>query len=335
MKPTISDIARISGFSKSTVSRVLSNSANVDADTREKIRKVITQRNYRPSEIARSLVKGSTSIISLIVGDIMNPYYIETAKVIQEQMYAAGYMVVLCNSDFNHEIENEYLDAVLNNSFAGVFMISATGTAEKLREVLDGGVPVVMINRYLPGMNTNSVLIDENCGVQLATRHLIDLGHKRIALLNAPKSSSSGMIARQGYISALGAAGLEPRPGDIAEVELRRQNGYDFGLKILHSDISAVVCLNVSTALGVIDAYRANGKNVPDDLSVVGYDISSQLDECNIKITTVGVPQVHIGTRAVNIMLPILLHKQGIQSDFYERVVLEPKLIVGESTRSI
>lgn len=333
-KITITDIARISGFSKSTVSRVLRNSNKVDDATRKKIMNVIDQLNYKPSEIARNLVKGSTNIISLIVGDISNPYYVDTAKIIQVLMHKAGYMVVLCNSDFDHIIEDEYLDAVLKNNFAGVFMISATGSKNKLEEIINKGIPVLTINRYLPGLNTSSVLIDDYYGVQLATRHLIELGHKRIALLNAPKGSTPALNAINGFTDILKSYGISSKEGDVTEVELIRKNGYDFGIYLLNTDVTAVVCLNTATALGVIDAYRHNGKSVPKDLSVVGYDISSQLQDSIIKLTTVGVPQDHIGTRAVEIMLS-LLNKQNTVPDFCERVILEPKLIIGESTMRI
>ena len=334
MKPTIADIARMSGFSKTTVSRVIGNSENVDIETREKILQVISKYRYRPSEVARNLAKGSTNMIALIVGDITNPYYIEIAKVIQQLMYSAGYMVILCNSDFDHKIEDEYLDTIMNNNIAGVFMISTTGTAVKLNEVLESGVHVVMINRSLFGVSTNTVLIDEYLGVQLATKHLIELGHKKIALLNAPPFSSSALNAFNGFKSILEAAGLEKQDEFVVEVELRHDKGYEFGLKLLHSDITAVVCLNIATATGVIEAFRNNGKSIPNDLSVVGYDISSQLNELAIKLTTVGVPQIHIGKRAVNIMLP-LLKKGKDNSDVFERVVLEPKLIIGESTAKL
>jgi len=334
MKPTIADIAKMSGFSKTTVSRVLSNSENVCFSTRERILQIISENRYRPSEVARSLAKGSTNLIALIVGDITNPYYIEIAKVIQQLMYSEGYMVILCNSDFDHRVEDEYLDTIMNNNIAGVFMISSTGTSEKLSEVLESGIPVVMINRYLPGVSTNTVLIDEYLGVQMATNHLIGLGHKKIALLNAPPLSSSAINALNGFRSALDAAGLRKLDEYIVEVELRHDKGYEFGLKLLHSDITAVVCLNIATATGVIDAFRNNGKNIPDDLSVVGYDISSQLNDLAIKLTTVGVPQIHIGKRAANIMLPLLRKSKDV-SDVYERVVLEPKLIVGKSTAKL
>ena len=276
MKPTIYDIAKASNFSRSTVSRVITNDPRVDPKTRDAIKKIIKEMNFKPSSIARSLVKGSTDIISLIVGDITNPFYVEISKTIQEILFHYGYMTVLCNSDYNIEMEDKYLDTSMDKHFSGICMMSATGSESKLQEAVDNGIPVVLINRYSPAVNTDAILVDDYKGAYAAIQYLVGLGHKRIALLNGPKRSTASENTKNGYISMMNEAGLAIMEGDIMEGDLTSRSGYVAGKFLLENkkDITAVLCTTDAMAVGLIEAYSEAGKAVPDDISVIGYDRS-------------------------------------------------------------
>lgn len=329
MKLTIADVAEKSGFSKSTVSRVLHNSPRVDPNTRKRIKAVIDKYNYMPSQVARNLVRGSTNMIILITPDVTNPFYMETAKAISENLYKKGYMVVLCNSDYDKRMENEYLDSAIANHVAGVFMVSSTATEEKVREVLDRELPVVMINRYWSDLSVNSIVVDAGAATRIAMRHLYDLGHRDIALLNTPKMTTTAVDALRGYKAFLEEVNLPYHEEYVTHVELLANNGYEFGRKLLKSQVSAVICLNIRTAYGIIDAYRDQGKSAPQDISVIAHDITSELEDKRIRLTVVGAPNEAIGSRAANIMLRLLENSKQIT--LTERIIVEPILVRGES----
>ncbi len=338
MNPTIYDIAKACKFSRSTISRVINGDPKVKKQTRENIQRVIKEMKYSPSGIARSLVKGSTDIVSLIVGDITNPFYVEISKTIQETLYKHGYMTVLCNSDYNIDLENKYIETSIEKNFSGIIMMSATGSDEKLKKAIENNIHIVLVNRYSPKVNTDAVLVDDFKGAYMATGYLISLGHKRIALLNGPQHSTASRNTLEGYIAMMNEAGLEIREGDITEGDLTQRAGSAVGTSILQSkkDITAILCTTDAMATGVIDTYLGCGKKIPEDLSVIGYDWSRLSYEGKIKLTTIGVLHSEIGNVASELIVGRLKKSsKNNEETNHRRIILEPRLIIGDSTKRL
>lgn len=333
MKVTIKEIAKRSGVSRSTVSRVISNHPNVDEETRQKVKKVMEELNYRPSRLAQGLVKGKINVVGLIIGDIRNPFYSELTRAIEDILNAEGYMVVLCDSDYNPQKEELYLRTAEELGFAGVIMTSAMETKELLQTLQSLSCPVVLLNRYLRAFETDVVSFDNYNGGYIAAEHLIKLGHRRIAILAGPNNSTSSKDRLRGYSDALRDYGLEYKEGEVTYGDLRWATGYEFGLHLLRRQErpTAVFAGNDLMALGIIQAYLDNGLKVPDDLSVVGFDDIPAAYMGAVKLTTVRQPQYEMGVEAAKLMLERI---KGIPHA-PKRIIFDAKLVIRESTKPI
>jgi LacI family transcriptional regulator len=333
LKCTIKDIAELSGFSRSTVSRVLNNSENVDLATKEKIEQTIKQMCYTPSIIARSLVRGQFNLIALIIGDISNPFYADLTKAIEEILYKEGHMIVLCHTNYDQTKEERYIEAVKEYNFAGVIMVTATETESLVANLKSVKCPIVLVNRYLPSFETDTVLVDNYRGAYIATRHLIDLGHKNIAHIYGPQNSTASKERIRGYIDAMKEANLTVDESYLFPGDLKRASGISFAQYLLESQkhITGVFCSNDLTAAGVIDVMTENGKSVPDDLSVVGYDDSQVALNCRVKITTIQQSHYEMGKSAAQMILGRISDNNAP----YRQIVFNPQLIIRDSTKSL
>lgn len=333
MKIRIEEIAKEAGVSRSTVSRVLQNHPNVKPDTREKVTEVMQQLGYRPNRLARGLVTGKFNFVGLIVGDVRNPFYSEVAHIAEDILNEQGYMVVLCNSDYNIEKEKNYLNMMEDFGFAGVIMTSAAENSELATMLKNMDCPVVLINRYLRNFNSNVVTIDNHLGGYLAVNHLLSLGHRNIAMLAGPEDSSSSRERLEGWKEAFAEYNL-PWPG-VCYSDLHSKFGYDFGLSLLkmpkNKRPTAVCAVNDAMALGVMQAFTENGLSIPEDLSVIGFDDISPIVQSKIGLTTIRQPQEEMGKVAANMLLDRI---KGIESSS-KRVIFEPELIVRDSTAAI
>jgi LacI family transcriptional regulator len=331
MKVTMRDIAKASGFSNSTISRVLNNHPNIDTETKNKIINVMRELNYKPEKVEKSIKSKKDNIISIILGDINNPFYSEITSVIESDLYKAGYMAVLCNSNYQQDREKKYLEVVLEFKFSGVILISALGDEEVVKKLIKKNIPVIFVNRYLPSINTSVVSTDDYKGTYMATKYLIELGHKRIGYLKGPQTSSASKERERAFINIMNEYSLKLNSDDIYEGNLKPSSGYEFGKHLLEnkSDISAVVCGNDLMAVGLIDCFLDNGKSIPDDLSVIGYDDSPAAVHGKVKLSTINISVKDIGSTVANMILTKISNKE----DSFKRIIVEPKLVIRNSTK--
>jgi len=333
MKLTIEEIARKTGTSRSTVSRVLSGHPNVKEETRIHIKKIMEELDYRPNRLAQGLATGSINIVGLIVGDIRNPYYSEITRAVETVLNEEGYMVVLCDSDYNPLKEEHFLRVAIEMGFASVIMTSAMETDE-LKKILDNlHCPLILLNRQLETIQTDVVSFDNFRGGYLVAEHLIKYGHKDIQVLAGPARSSSSNARFAGYKKALEDYGLNFSDANIAHGDLRLETGYEFGLKLLRekSRSTAVIAGNDMMAIGLIQAFRDRGLRVPEDLSVVGFDDIPLAAMSAVKLTTIKQPQTEMGKQAAKLVLDRL----NGESKAPRLITYEPELILRDSTRRI
>jgi LacI family transcriptional regulator len=300
---TIADVATLAGVSKTTVSHVLSGNRPVSTDTRTRVELAIDELGYRPDGIARSLRTRRTHMVALIIPDLTNPFYPSLARGLEQEMSGNGYRAFICNSDGDTEQELGFLAEVCDRRVDGIVIDSFHLTAEDVLPITRDQVPVVWIGGS-PGARPafDSVRSDDEHGAFAATTHLIERGHRSIAMIDGP--AGSGASRRDGYLRALSEAGLAPVPRSPLRSDWTREAGAAALPRLVDrsSPPSAVFCANDRTAIGVLDAAHELGIRVPEDLAVVGFDDIEEAAMTTPPLTTVGNPALETGHEAARLL---------------------------------
>jgi LacI family transcriptional regulator len=328
---TIREVAESAGVSYATVSHVINNTRLVSQETRERVLAAMDALNYRPNALARSLRQGKTNTLGLVLPDSANPFFAEISRSIEDEAFKKGYSVFLCNTELDTQRELFYVDVLSKKQVDGIIFVAAGDQPDSLDYLLSRNMPVVMIDRNLPNVEVDAVLSDNQLGGFLATRHLLDLGHTRIACIAGPSSITPSAERIIGYRRALEEAGLSYDENLILRGDYHAQSG----MEITHSIIkmnprpTAIFALNDLMALGALRAAAEDGCSVPRDLAVVGYDDLELAHFTNPPLTTIAQPKKEIGTQAVH----LLVDRMSQRNRPPIRLVLAPELIVRRSTQ--
>lgn len=308
MSATIRDVAQRAGVGLGTVSRVLNNSPLVSSATRQRVLDVIAELHYKPSHVARSLSLGKTLTIATIAPFFTRPSVVERLRGIEANLTNSGYDLVVHNVE-SVERRNACLrDIPRKERSDGVLIISLSPRPDEVTTMQRAGVPVVLIDTYAPGMH--SVVIDDRLGGYMATRHLLELGHRRIAYVSDsfddPFNFTSSRDRYEGYVHALTEAGIVVRreyhrAGLHGRYEARLMA---HALLALDDPPTAIFAASDTQALGVLEAARDVGMRVPEDLSVIGFD-DIEIAEY-VSLTTVRQPLFETGARGVALLLELL-----------------------------
>lgn len=328
---TINDIARISGYSRGTVSRVLNNDKNVKPTTRDRIVQVIEQLNYHPNAMARGLVSGKLDIVALIMGDVRNPFFASIAYYVQSMMQELGYMVVLFNSNFDAETEEENIRIAQKMNFRGIFLISSRMDAVSCEEIKNSTCPIVLLHRIIKGFAGDFVVQDNFHAGYAVANHLIELGHNRIAFLQGQSNSNSSASRVEGFRSAMSNAMLPVEEEYIYKGDFSFDRGYEIGCEYvgnLDGKPKAIICGNDMMALGFIEACKAGHISVPEDVSVASFDDIDIAQMESIQLTTVHQPVQEMCQKACEIMAARITGASLPTS----RIMLNPTLIVRKTT---
>lgn len=273
---TIYDIAKKANVSAMTVSKVINNTGRISEPTREKIRRVMEELNYVPNSTARSLVLQQTNTLFLLITDITNPFYTTLARGAEDAARESGYKLLFGNSDENPEKEQEYIDTILATRADGVLMAPAgDSSCDHLKLLQKHKIPFVLLDREVPGIEADTVLGDSREGARLLVQHLIDLGHRRIALVNGPHDISSARERYNGYRDALKQNGIPCDPTLFLEVSYQsKQDGTieDWLCSTLAEKPTAIFAGNNFLALSLIRLLHNKGLDVPRDISIVCFD---------------------------------------------------------------
>lgn len=334
-KLTIDDIAELSGVSRSTVSRVLANSPNVNPQTREKIKHVIMENDYRPNSLARGLAHGAIKIVALIVGDIRNPFYSNLIWHAEQILHDSGYMTLLCNSNYEVDKVDEFLSTAVEYGYAGVITVSIENNEVIANHLNNMPCPVVLLNRYLPSFNGDVVVTDNFTGGYTATKHLIELGHTKIGYLKGPDNSTVTHDRFSGYTKAMNNFNIEVEPKYIASGDLNMTSGYNYGMHLVSLDDeapTAVVAGNDLMALGIMDALRQSNIRIPEDISIIGFDDIPAASLRGIDLTTIKQPIKDLGETAANLIIERLKGDTPLRR---KKILFDPELIIRSSTKRL
>lgn len=338
----LSDVARSAGVTSMTVSRVVNKTGYVSEETREKVLRAVKELNYRPNGLARGLKRQRTDTIGLVLGDIANPYSAELARSIRDITAERGYNLFICISEHSAKEDVAAFESLTDHQVDGIIVATRSNRIgdEYLHEMIERGIPVVCIGRDFQDENADSVTADALNGGFQATQHLIDLGHKKIAFIGATLGSGASLKRFQGYLKALQHNDLpieerfitgnveanEDAPGYSTE-----KLGYEAMKRILvlPNRPTAVFARNDFTAIGAINAIKESGLNIPNDISIVGFDDIPMAMHTYPALTTVRQPTRRQGTLAAEFLLRRIEAKSFVER---EEKILECELIVREST---
>ncbi|OLC61175.1 MAG: hypothetical protein AUH89_02930 [Ktedonobacter sp. 13_1_40CM_4_52_4] len=303
---TIRDVASRAEVSIATVSRVVNGNRPVHPDIRERVLKAVEELDYRPNFLARGLRQSNTCMIGLIIPDNSNPFYAELARAIEDAGFAAGYSVILCNSDLSEEKQLAYVDVLLSHKVDGVILIHQTSTPLKtLERILAENVPAVLANSDIPLPTLDQVLVEEHQGGYLAGQYLVSLNHRRIGCITI--SPPHSYIAKRivGFRHALAEAGIELTTESFAMGNGRYESGYQAMQELLQRcpDLTAVFVFNDLMALGAINALHAQGIRVPEDISIIGYENIFYASAFEPGLTTIAQPIAAIGQECITRLL--------------------------------
>jgi LacI family transcriptional regulator len=330
---TIQDVAARAGVSAMTVSRVLNSSARVAPQTRQRVEQAIHELGYVPNALASGLLNGRTQTIALIVTDISNPFFTIIMRGVEDLAQRNGYTVILGNSDESVEKERQYVTALLRKRIDGLLIAPAGSASRKTLEVVSRlGSPFVLIDRDIEGMAADSVTGDNVGGAKTLTRHLLQLGHHRIGLVNGPRDVPTARDRRRGYEEALREHGIVPDVALIIESYYQRDSGYRAMQQLLalpaEQRPTAIFACNNFLAVGVVEALRDAQLVVPDQMALACFDdieLASALDPF---LTVMAQPARAFGTIAAQFLFE-RLESGTVQPP--RRVVLTPELIIRRS----
>ncbi|WP_407319160.1 substrate-binding domain-containing protein [Isoptericola halotolerans] len=327
-RTSISDVAHHAGVSVGTVSNVLNRPDRVSPGTRERVETAIAELSFVRNGSARQLRAGTITTAGAIVLDVANPFFTDVARGIEDRLDEAGYTLMLASSDEDPDREARYLRLFEEHGVQGLMVVPSTPDVSHLLTLRDRGLRVVLLDQPSPVEALSSVAVDDRAGAAEATRHLVTLGHERLAFINGPHTIRQCADRSAGLRSALAESGLDPDEA-LTEVTITSLNadGGQAGTEqvlALPDRPTATMCVNDLTALGALRALRAAQVPIPSGMAVVGYDDVTFAGELATPLTSVRQPTHQLGWRAADLLLT--------EEDVPEHVTFQPELVVREST---
>lgn len=324
----IHDVAKKSGLSVVTVSRVLNNSPSVREANRQKVLKAMEELNYQPNSAARSLVRGKTGVIGMSITNFNDSFYDRVIRVVNRKLAEQGYFLALSIAENEAEGDNFLFQ---KDRVDGIILLSPLKEEEYVADLKRKNIPFVLLDNQFQHEDVPSVVVDNYQGGYEATQHLIGLGHTQIAYIGGPSVFLSVAERKRGYVQALNEAGLTPFGTENCGFTV--SSGYEVAKRWIREDKlpTAIFSGDDFIALGVVQALREEGIMVPHDISVVGFDDQQFVGEFYPRLTTVRQPEAQMGNIGVDLLMK-LIHEEVMPAAVTK---LAPQLLVRESTASV
>jgi LacI family transcriptional regulator len=307
---SIRHIARLAGTSVSSVSRVLNNSGYASPELRERVEAAIRTLSYTPSKGARMLRGAPSRMIGLMLPSIDVPFFGILAHAIEQDLFSRGYQTLICSTAENIDHEARYISMLLSQRVDGVIVASAFGSTKHFETLRDAHIPIVAIDRDLPGIADDAVMADHEQGGRLMARHLIELGHRAIGIVGAPAHSQPVQLRLCGITAEMATSGIAPIAVTMAE-EHSFTAAYPLAKALVASrpDMTAIIGTTDISAIAAIHAVQDRGFSVPQDYSVIGFDDLPEAAYVFPRLTTVAQPIRGVGEQAVR-RLEALIEEQ-------------------------
>ncbi|WP_240702816.1 LacI family DNA-binding transcriptional regulator [Cohnella luojiensis] len=334
MAPKIKDVARHAGVSVTTVSRVLNGEKYVKDDLKARVQRAIDELGYTPSHIARSLVRKKTDLIGVIVPDVTSSFYSTILSTIEKTASLNDYNLLVCNIIEDTDKELKYLQVFKQMRVDGIIIMHEK-MDDEIRELIHKlDIPIIFSSVKPVDQKFISVIIDDYAAAYDATRHLIELGHKRIGFIGGDmRDVTSGQNRFVGYSHALADFGVEVVDDYIRFGDYKTQSGYEQMKAMLACEVypTAVFAVSDDMAVGAMNCIHDHGLRVPDDLSVIGFDGSQLTEQVRPRLTSMEQPILEMGKVTVDKLLDLISGNDDLSA---EDVILKHKLVIRDSCKS-
>jgi LacI family transcriptional regulator len=327
MTYTMRDVARLAGVSIATVSAVVTGKKPVSDTLRGRVQDAMRALDYHPDHVARSLKMGSTNVVGMVIPDVSNPFFTELMQGAEEEARRCGISVMLCNTDGDAAIENWQLNTLLAHRVDGI-LVSCADSFIPWEKLERRKIPFVFFDRVPLGFKGAAVVLDNRAAAAEATRYLIGLGHRRIAIIAGSQKVSPGIARLDGFREAMEAAHLSVRTQYLRFGDFSIDGGYQSGLELLAlpTPPTAIFSCNNKMTLGLMRAIGEQKIPCPEAISVIGFDDFEWSANFSPRLTTMGQPTRAMGRKAME----MLLHQIKTTDDY-----VSPGTIMFESTLSI
>ncbi|WP_394554105.1 LacI family DNA-binding transcriptional regulator [Agromyces sp. MMS24-JH15] len=330
---SVRDVAALAGVSVGTVSNVLNRPDKVAPGTVERVQAAIERLGFVRNDAARQLRAGRSRSIGLVVLDVRNPFFTDVARGAEDRAAEDGMTVLLGNSDDDPVREGAYLDLFEEQRVHGVLISPRTDDPPRLHRLRSRGTPVVLVDRESPDLGLSSVAVDDVVGGELAARHLLSIGRRRIAFVGGPSSIrqvTDRLAGARAAVAEVEGATLEVVETEALTVLAGRAAGEALRARRPEDRPDAVFAANDLLAMGVLQALVMRGEvRVPEDVALIGYDDIDFASAAVVPLSSIRQPAALIGYTAVDLLLREAATPQGFER---ERVVFQPELVVREST---
>jgi len=337
MPPTLEEVARLAGVSRSTASRVINDHPNVQPETRERVWQAIRESGYQPHAVARSLVTNRTQIIGMIIPEAVttlftDPFFPLLLRGATEVCNSHQYQLMLSLFTARADQQGMYQRVLRNGYLDGVIVASASLDDPLIPDLLRDRIPFVSVGRH-PNERVLYVDVDNVAGARMAVEHLIRLGHQRIATITGRLDMAAGQDRLEGYRQALKAHHIPVDEGLIVEGDFTEGSGMVGMQRLLSTSPSAVFAASDMMAIGALKALHKAGWQVPQDIALVGFDDIPAASAVEPALTTVRQPIERLGSMAVEVLLSVL--ETSLQEEVpAQRIVLPTELVVRASCGS-
>jgi len=329
--PTIREVAEKAGVSYTTVSHVINNTRYVSENVRERVLSAMKELGYRPNALARSLRRGETKTIGLILPDSANPFFAEIGRVIENAAFRYEYNVILCNTEGDVTKERVYTEVLQNKQVDGIVFVATGDQPDALQEISERNLPVVVIDRDSGQFELDTVITDNRTGGAQAANFLAHTQDLKVACITGPSNLTPSAQRVIGFQQSLAESGIQIREEWIVKGDFHPNSGYQAAYQLLQSSDrpNAIFSCNDMMAIGVLRAAAELGISVPDDLQIVGFDDIELASYTHPPLSTVAQPKKEIGETAVRLLLERI-------NDFElpaRREILPTSLILRKTTR--
>ena len=322
---TIYEVSDLAGVSLATVSRVLNDSDRVSAKTREKVLAAMAELDYRPNSIAQSLASNRSNCVGVLVSEVYGPIFGAMLAGIEAELRAAGKFAIFATGHNDKEKEREAIRFLIGRNCDALILHVEALSDEYLQQQEHDAPPFVIINRLVPGLEDCCITLDNEHGGYLASKKLLEMGHKDIAYISGPLSWGDASARLAGHKRALQEFGCRFDERLLVEGDYSEMGGSNAMTQLLQQGIpfTAVVCANDEMAVGAMDMIRARGMSMPEDMSIVGFDNAPLSRHLYPKLTTINYPVADMGRMAAQWVLRNVYDKKGIEI----QRIFEPTLV--------
>lgn len=332
MKPTIYDVASKANVSISTVSKVINEKGHINDKTKQRIYEAIKELDYKPS-VTLSVQKAMKTI-GLIIPDVSNPFMAEVTRAVEDSGRKKGLNIMICSTDNDPDKEEEYINMLQQKYLDGIIVATGLQNTKAVQKVMKDDIPVVVLTRDVPRLFANAVTVDDFLGGYQAGEHLAELGHTDVKMIVEDVNVPSIKQRLEGFKEALHVADISFEKEDAYYCSHSLEESQKLGIDLLSSGEgpTAVFASTDIIAVGVLQAAKALGIRVPEELSVIGFDNSIIAQISNPQLTTIAQPAQKMGEQVIELFQQLLSEKNEETEGSVQRISLAPKLIQREST---